>query len=96
MSFKSVFEKIPFASLSNAIDVKIERVLTGFLVGGSVLLHTTLFWNKLHQVQYTRNQKTGKPNNLRARKPNNYKVTYVHLHVCLHEENLTFHNNYII
>ena len=25
--------EIPFASLTNAIDVKIERVLTGFLIG---------------------------------------------------------------
>jgi hypothetical protein len=49
MSFKSVFERnpfasltnaidmkieeIPFASLTNAIDMKIERVLTGFLIG---------------------------------------------------------------
>jgi hypothetical protein len=26
-------KEIPFASLTNAIDVKIERVLTGFLIG---------------------------------------------------------------
>jgi hypothetical protein len=33
-TFVSLFLKeIPFASLTNAIDVKIERVLTGFLIG---------------------------------------------------------------
>jgi len=26
-------KEIPFASLTNAIDVNIERVLTGFLIG---------------------------------------------------------------
>jgi hypothetical protein len=26
-------KEIPFASLTNAIDMKIERVLTGFLIG---------------------------------------------------------------
>jgi hypothetical protein len=30
-------KEIPFASLTNAIDVKIERVLTGFLIGLSNL-----------------------------------------------------------
>jgi len=32
-------KEIPFASLTNAIDVKIERVLTGFLIGWC--------WNRL-------------------------------------------------
>jgi hypothetical protein len=31
------FKEIPFASLTIAIDVKIERVLTGFLVGWNTL-----------------------------------------------------------
>ena len=29
-------KEIPFASLTNAIDVKIEKVLTGFLIGGTI------------------------------------------------------------
>ena len=29
-------KEIPFASLTNAIDVKIERVLTGFLIGWTI------------------------------------------------------------
>ena len=29
-------KEIPFASLTIAIDVKIERVLTGFLIGGTI------------------------------------------------------------
>ena len=30
-------KEIPFASLTDAIDVKIERVLTGFLIGRNTL-----------------------------------------------------------
>ena len=33
MPFKSVFGRNPFSSLPNTIDLKIERVLTGFLIG---------------------------------------------------------------
>ncbi len=37
-------KEIPFASLTNAIDVKIERVLTGFLIG----------WNRLFKYSTDR------------------------------------------
>jgi hypothetical protein len=37
--YESMFLKeIPFAPFTNAIDMKIERVLTGFLIGRFVLV----------------------------------------------------------
>jgi hypothetical protein len=42
-------KEIPFASLTNAIDVKIERVLTGFLIGWTICFSQSRMGKSVHR-----------------------------------------------